>query len=65
MESDIKNVIICGLGAIGTIYADKIYDITPNNLRVLVDKTRKERYEKNPVIFNGRELLKIMILKPI
>ena len=56
MESDIKNVIICGLGAIGTIYADKIYDITPNNLRVLVDKTRKERYEKNPVIFNGREL---------
>lgn len=56
MESDIKNVIICGIGAIGSIYADKIHNKTPENLRVLVDRERKERYIKNPIIFNGREL---------
>ena len=56
MESEIKNVIICGIGAIGSIYADKIYNKTPDNLRILVDKARKERYLKNPTIFNGHEL---------
>lgn len=56
MESDIKNVIICGIGAIGSIYADKIHNKTPENLRILVDRERKERYIKNPIIFNGREL---------
>ena len=56
MESEIKNVIICGIGAIGSIYADKIHNKTPDNLRILVDKSRKERYLKNPTIFNGHEL---------
>ena len=56
MESDIKNVIICGLGAIGSIYADKIHNKTPKNLRILVDERRKERYLNEPIIFNGREL---------
>ncbi len=48
---DIKNVIICGLGAIGSIYANKIKDA-----KILVDKERLERYKKNPTIFNGKEL---------
>ena len=56
MESEIKNVIICGLGAIGSIYADKIHNKTPKNLRILVDDRRKERYLNEPIIFNGREL---------
>lgn len=56
MESDIRNVIICGIGAIGSIYADKIHNKTPNNLRVLVDNERKERYTQNPMIFNGKPL---------
>lgn len=53
---EIKNVLICGIGAIGSIYADKIQKLIPENLRVLVDKKRFEKYKKNPVIFNGREL---------
>lgn len=53
---DIKNVLICGLGAIGSIYADKIQKFNPDSLRVLADEERFERYTKNPIIFNGNEL---------
>lgn len=50
--SDIKNVLICGIGAIGSIYANKINN-SPADLRVLVDKKRFENYQKNPKVFNG------------
>ena len=53
---EIKNVLVCGIGAVGSIYADKIEKFTPQNLRVLVDETRLERYKKNPTVFNGRVL---------
>lgn len=53
---DIKNVLICGLGAIGSIFADKIRKFNPDSLRVLVDEERFERYSSNPIIFNGNEL---------
>ena len=53
---EIKNVLVCGIGAVGSIYADKIEKFTPENLRVLVDEARLERYKKNPTVFNGRVL---------
>ena len=53
---EIKNVLICGIGAVGSIYADKIHKFSPNNLRILVDEKRFERYSKAPVVFNGCEL---------
>lgn len=53
---DIKNVVICGIGAIGTIYANKIHQYDSENLRVLVDKNRLENYTKNPKNFNGHPL---------
>lgn len=53
---DIKNVLICGIGAVGSIYANKIQNFDAENFRVLVDKQRYERYIKNPTIFNGKEL---------
>ena len=49
-------VLICGLGAIGSIYADKIQRYDSDSLRILVDAQRLERYTKNPPVFNGREL---------
>ncbi len=52
----IKNVLICGIGAIGSIYADKIQRYDSQSLRILVDKERLNRYLANPTIFNGREL---------
>lgn len=51
---DIENVIVCGLGAIGSIYADKIHRYDSTKLKVLVDKNRLEKYTKNPKNFNGR-----------
>ena len=53
---DIKNVLICGIGAVGSIYADKIQNYNPQGLRVLVDEERLKKYTKNPIVFNGREL---------
>lgn len=53
---DIENVIVCGLGAIGSIYADKIHRYDSTKLKVLVDKNRLEKYTKNPKTFNGRPL---------
>lgn len=48
----IEKVLICGLGAIGTIYADKLN----NNctLKILADDERIERYKKEPIIYNGK-----------
>lgn len=53
---EIKNVLLCGLGAVGTIYADKIQRFNPDNFRALVDSKRLERYKANPIIFNGIQL---------
>ena len=56
MKKDITNVLICGIGAIGSIYADKIQQISAVNLKILVDKNRLEKYKNNPIIFNNRQL---------
>ena len=53
---NIEKVLICGIGAVGSIYANKINEYNSANLRVLVDKYRYEKYLKTPKIFNGREL---------
>lgn len=51
----VKNVIICGLGAIGTIYAARIADAGNINLKILLDKERIEKYKANPTVFNNKE----------
>lgn len=51
--SSIKKVLICGLGAIGAIYAVKIAPKTDIELKVLVDSSRFERYKSSPLVFNG------------
>ncbi len=53
---DIKNVLLCGLGAIGSIYADKIQEVFPNDLKILVDEKRLLKYTANPIVFNGKKL---------
>lgn len=45
-----KNVLICGLGAVGLTYAVKFRDKC--SLKILVDEARLERYLKNKPIFN-------------
>ncbi len=54
--SEIKNVIICGLGAVGTAFAVKILNTKPETLKILVDEERLTRYKKHPRCFNGKIL---------
>ena len=53
---EIKNVLICGLGAVGSIFAEKIKSSADNNLKILVDEKRLLKYKQNPVILNGKKL---------
>ena len=53
---EIKNIILCGCGAIGSIYADIFSKIPEVNFRVLVDEERLNRYSSNPILFNGNKL---------
>ena len=54
---EIKTVLICGIGAVGSIYANKINQYDSNNLKILVDENRLKQYTKTPKIFNGKELI--------
>lgn len=53
---EIKNIVICGIGAVGAIYANKIHECKDCRLKVLVDKKRLENYIKQPKTFNGKVL---------
>ena len=53
---EIKNILICGIGAVGSIYANKINEYDNQSLKILVDKNRLESYTKKPKIFNGKPL---------
>lgn len=54
---EIKNVIICGLGAIGGYYASIISNCKDINLKILVDRNRKKQYENKPRIINGENFI--------
>ena len=51
-----KNVILCGLGAIGSIYANKFSECLDINFQVLADKVRISKYKVSPITFNGKTL---------
>ena len=52
----IKKVLLCGLGAVGAVYADKLQKFDAENFRVLVDENRLKRYSENPIYFNDTKL---------
>lgn len=52
----IENVLLIGLGAIGTLYAASLRNCPGVRLQVLVDEKRLDRYRKNGVYLNGKEL---------
>mgnify|MGYP002624017188 CR=1 FL=1 len=53
---EIQKVIVCGIGAIGSIYANKLNEYDSENLRILVDEKRLKKYTFSPHIFNGKEM---------
>src|SRR5262245_64392584 len=50
---EIKQVIVIGLGAIGSIYAAKLKQYDPGCVRVLIDQARLERYPSRGIVLNG------------
>lgn len=52
--SEIRNIAIVGLGAIGSIYAVKFHEHNPQCLRVIVDEKRYKKYMEDGLIFNGK-----------
>src|SRR5690554_5017417 len=51
---NIQKVYISGLGAIGSIYASKLYESDPGLVTVIADRERIERYRKNGFTVNGK-----------
>ena len=54
--NEIKKVLICGLGAIGSIYASILSNCRNVELKILVDSQRFEKYKTSPTFFNEKEL---------
>ncbi|MGO4988266.1 MAG: ketopantoate reductase family protein [Gallicola sp.] len=52
----IEKVGILGLGALGILYAEKLSKVLGEDLYILVDSERKERYLKEGVFSNGKML---------
>lgn len=51
---EIKKVIICGLGALGLTYANKLKDVC--ELRILANAERIEKYKNNPPQLNNEQI---------
>ena len=52
-QNCIKKVLLTGLGGVGTVYANLINKNKNIEFNVLVDKTRLEKYKKEPRLLNG------------
>ncbi len=50
-----KNILIIGLGAIGSIYAAKFHKKDPESLRILINQDRLFKYKNNPLVFNAEK----------
>lgn len=50
----IEKVTIVGLGALGCAYAGKLYDMSPNGLKVLAGGERAKRYKVEGFFINGK-----------
>lgn len=55
MSLEIKTVGLIGLGAVGALYAERLL-ASGAQVRVIVDEARKERYEREGVLVNGRRV---------
>lgn len=43
-----------GMGAVGCAYGKNLYDLNPENFKVIASGERKNRYEKNGFVINGK-----------
>jgi 2-dehydropantoate 2-reductase len=52
----IQTVYLCGLGAIGSSFADLLYKMDPQCIKIIADKDRIHRYTKDGIIVNGKKV---------
>ncbi len=50
----IQKVLVSGLGAIGSSYAARLYDASPQLVTAVVDEERLERYRREGITVNGK-----------
>lgn len=55
MTTNIKKVLIIGLGGIGSVFATHITDNNTAELKILIDETRWKKYTSQPTNFNGKD----------
>ncbi|QES90626.1 ketopantoate reductase family protein [Rhizosphaericola mali] len=48
------NIYFIGLGALGSLYASKIYDYNPSFVKIITDERRKEKLEKEGFYVNQK-----------
>jgi len=51
----IKNILICGLGGVGTVCATSIYENKEKIIKILVDEKRIKKYKQEKTTFNNKE----------
>lgn len=51
---EIKNILIIGLGAIGSVYATQFHDFDSNCVKILLDESRYKKYSENGIVVNGK-----------
>ncbi|MFL0250004.1 ketopantoate reductase family protein [Clostridium neuense] len=51
----IENVALIGMGAVGCAFGRNFYDFNSDKFKVIAKGERKERYEKNGFIINGKK----------
>ncbi|MDW8802608.1 2-dehydropantoate 2-reductase [Clostridium sp. A1-XYC3] len=50
-----KNILVIGLGAVGTAYASRLHDMNAKCLKVIASEERAKRYREQGFIINGKE----------
>lgn len=50
----IRKIYLSGLGAIGSAFAGRLYDMNPDCIKIIADNERIERYAGNGVSINGK-----------
>ncbi|WP_158795340.1 ketopantoate reductase family protein [Pedobacter sp. L105] len=51
----INNIYILGLGALGGMYASKLQEVNPDNVKIIADTKRIEAYGKTELIINSKK----------
>jgi len=61
--SEIRRVVICGAGAMGSVYAARIHALDPDGLVVVAKGERRARLEREGLTVNGRSF-RVRCLSP-